>query len=157
MPVLDTHGLSKFENSNAVLQPSPKIPTGCVTVMMTGSLTKLSQKNGHPHHGQARADGHLDPTQIQQPAKSPVAVFSLPQYIQRSRFFSPNSLQLRFSMLSCPPCLECCVRLAGLVFLLSPILSSSWSGVSQLVSELVTHLVFSTWSGKLCPPSWLVS
>ena len=40
------------------------------------------------------------------------------------RRFSPNSFALGFSMvfLVCPPCLECCVRLAGLVFLMSPTL-----------------------------------
>ena len=68
-----------------------------------------------------------------------------------------------------PPCLPsglgCCVRLAGLVFLLSavlspvlsPVLSAIFAGmlcpprwaVSGLVSQLVSHL-----SGMLCPPPW---
>ena len=56
------------------------------------------------------------------------------------------------AFLVCLRSLECCVRLAGLVFLLS----SSWSWmlcpssgfVSLLVSRLVSHLV------SLCPPLW---
>ena len=62
-----------------------------------------------------------------------------------------------------PSGLGCCVRLAGLVFLLSPVLSPGlshlvWDAVSAfwLVSplQLVSDVVFSTWSEMLCPPSW---
>ena len=44
------------------------------------------------------------------------------------------------AFLVCPPWLGCCVRLAGLVFLLSPVLSPSLSPI---------------WSGMLCPPVWV--
>ena len=73
---------------------------------------------------------------------------------------------LRWACLrSClPPCLPsglgCCVRLAGLVFLLSPVLSAILAGmlcrprwaVSGLVSQLVSHLVACLSSGMLCLP-----
>ena len=60
-----------------------------------------------------------------------------------------------------PPCLPsglgCCVRLAGLVFLLSPVLSAILAGmlcpprwaVSGLVSQLVSHLLWDALSASL--------
>ena len=51
--------ISKFERNAPAVS---KIPMGCVTGMMTGSLKKFSQENGRPQHGQASADGHLDPS-----------------------------------------------------------------------------------------------
>ena len=55
--------------------------------------------------------------------------------------FSPNSLLLGFSILSyvCPPWLGCRVRVSGLVFLLSPVLSPNLSPIL---------------AGVLSPPPW---
>ena len=58
-----------------------------------------------------------------------------------------------------PPCLPsglgCCVRLAGLVFLLSAVLSPyclpSWLGG---LSPVLSPSLFPIWSGMLCPPPW---
>ena len=63
-----------------------------------------------------------------------------------------------------PPCLPsglgCCVRLAGLVFLLSAVLSPvsvRLPGLVFFLSLVLSPSLSPIWSGMLCSPSWLVS
>ncbi len=76
------------------------------------------------------------------------------------------SASLGLSPACLPSGLGCCVRLAGLVFLLSSVLSPSlspiWSGMLcpprwsclPLVYGLVSPSLSPIWSGMLCPPRW---